>query len=257
MIVFPAIDVLGGRVVRLKQGRFDAVTVYEEDPVEQARRWIAEGAEWLHLVDLDGAVAGEPVNLPVLERVAALGVPVQTGGGVRSLAAVRRVFDAGATRVVLGTVLLTDPTLAREACASYPGVVAGIDAKDGMVAIRGWREGTAMRATELASELAAMGLRHLVYTDIGRDGMQTGVSPEAYRAIADAAGFPVIASGGVSTLADIRALAALGPVIEGVIVGRALYERAFALREALEAAAPSAGGERGGAQGNLPAGEAS
>lgn len=256
MIVFPAIDVLGGRVVRLKQGRFDAVTVYNDDPVDQAKRWIAQGAQWLHVVDLDGAVEGEPVNLPVLERVAALGVPVQAGGGIRSMASLRRAFDAGASRVVLGTVLVTDPGLAREACAQCAGVVAGIDAKDGAVAIHGWREGTSTPAVDLVAELAAMGLRHLVYTDIGRDGMQTGINADAYRDIARAAGFPVVASGGVSTLDDIRALAALGPAIEGVIVGRALYEGAFTLPEALDAASLSSSGETDPAPGNLRSGEA-
>ena len=245
MIVFPAIDILGGRAVRLRQGRLDAVTVYNDDPVDQARQWIEGGAEYLHVVDLDGASAGQPANIALVERIASLGVPVQTGGGIRTMQTIDRLFAAGVARVVLGTALVTEPALATSACERYEGIVAGVDARDGIVAVEGWRQGTATPAEDLVAELTSLGIRHLVYTDISRDGMQTGINAEAYRRIAAVAGFPVVASGGVSTLDDVRALGALGPAIEGVIVGRALYEGAFTLSEAIVAAEAGTAGLEG------------
>lgn len=239
MIVFPAIDLLGGRAVRLAQGDYDRVTVYNEDPVAQAREFVEAGAEWIHVVDLDGARDGVPGNTAVIERIVAeVGIPVQTGGGIRTLETLTRLVGAGASRMVLGTKLATDPAFVREAVATFGDrIVAGIDARDGQVAVEGWREGTATPAAELVAELRDLGIRHLVYTDISRDGMQTGVSVDAYEEIAETAGFPVIASGGVSTLDDFRELAALGPdVIEGAITGRALYEGAFKLKHAIRAA---------------------
>lgn len=239
MIVLPAIDLLGGRAVRLAQGDYDRVTVYNEDPVAQAREFAQAGAEWIHVVDLDGARDGVPGNTAVIERIVAeVGVPVQTGGGIRTLETLERLDAAGASRMVLGTKLATDPAFVREAVARFgEKVTAGIDARDGMVAVEGWREGTATPADELVAELRDLGIRHLVYTDISRDGMQTGVNVDAYEAVAETAGFPVIASGGVSTLDDFRELAALGPdVVEGAITGRALYEGAFRLKHAIRAA---------------------
>ncbi|HSK47490.1 MAG TPA: 1-(5-phosphoribosyl)-5-[(5-phosphoribosylamino)methylideneamino]imidazole-4-carboxamide isomerase [Coriobacteriia bacterium] len=240
MIVFPAIDILGGRAVRLAQGDYERVTVYNEDPVAQARDFAEQGAEWIHVVDLDGARDGVPGNIEVVERIAReAGLPVQTGGGIRTLETMQRLADAGVTRMVLGTKLATDPGFVRESVARFgaEGVVAGIDARDGMVAVEGWREGTSTPAAELVAELRDLGVRHLVYTDISRDGMRTGVNVDAYEAIADTAGFPVIASGGVSTLDDFRELAALGPdTVEGAITGRALYEGAFKLKHAIRAA---------------------
>ncbi|HET6351118.1 MAG TPA: 1-(5-phosphoribosyl)-5-[(5-phosphoribosylamino)methylideneamino]imidazole-4-carboxamide isomerase [Coriobacteriia bacterium] len=240
MIVFPAIDILGGRAVRLSQGDYERVTVYNEDPVAQAREFAEAGAEWIHVVDLDGARDGVPGNIAVVERIAReVGLPVENGGGIRTLETMQRLADAGVTRMVLGTKLATDPAFVREAVSRFgaDGVVAGIDARDGMVAVEGWREGTSTPAAELVAELRDLGIRHLVYTDISRDGMQTGVNIEAYDEIAETAGFPVIASGGVSTLDDFRELAALGPdVIEGAITGRALYEGAFKLKHAIRAA---------------------
>ena len=240
MIVFPAIDILGGRAVRLAQGDYDRVTVYNEDPVAQARSFAESGAEWIHVVDLDGARDGAPGNIEVVERIAReVGLPIQNGGGIRTLETMQRLADAGVTRMVLGTKLATDPAFVREAVARFgaQGVVAGIDARDGMVAVEGWREGTATSAAELVAELRDLGVRHLVYTDISRDGMRTGVDVDGYERIAEVAGFPVIASGGVSTLDDFRELAALGPdVIEGAITGRALYEGAFKLKHAIRAA---------------------
>lgn len=239
MIVFPAIDLLAGRAVRLAQGDYDRVTVYNEDPVAQAREFADAGAEWVHVVDLDGARDGVPGNTAVIERIVSeIGIPVQTGGGIRTLDTLERLGAAGASRMVLGTKLATDPEFVRAAVERFGDkIVAGIDARDGLVAVEGWREGTATPAAELVAELRDFGIRHLVYTDISRDGMQTGVSVEAYEQISETAGFPVIASGGVSTLDDFRELAALGPdVIEGAITGRALYEGAFKLKHAIRAA---------------------
>lgn len=233
MIIFPAIDILGGKAVRLRQGRYDDVTVYNDDPVEQARAFVDSGAEWIHVVDLEGARSGVPATIEIVRRIAALGVGVDVGGGVRTMETIDRLFDAGALRVVLGTALIKDPALAAAACAKYPGIVAGIDARDGMVAVEGWREGTATRVIDLVRELEPLGLRAIAYTDISRDGMQTGVNASAYRALAEATEVPIVASGGVSTLSDIRALCAVQPELDGVIVGRAIYEGAFTLEEAL------------------------
>ena len=239
MIVFPAIDLLGGRAVRLAQGDYDRVTVYNEDPVAQAREFAEAGAEWVHVVDLDGARDGVPGNTAIIERIVSeVGIPVQTGGGIRTLDTLERLSAAGASRMVLGTKLATDPAFVRAAVERFGDkIIAGIDARDGLVAVEGWREGTATPAAELVAELRDFGIRHLVYTDISRDGMQTGVSVDAYEQISETAGFPVIASGGVSTLDDFRELAALGPdVIEGAITGRALYEGSFKLKHAIRAA---------------------
>lgn len=239
MIVFPAIDILSGRAVRLAQGDYERVTVYNEDPVAQARSFAEQGAQWLHVVDLDGARDGVPGNIDVIERIVAeVGLPVQTGGGIRSLETLERLDAAGTSRMVLGTKLATDPSFVTEAVARFGDrIVAGIDARDGMVAVQGWREGTSTPAQELVAELRELGISHLVYTDISRDGMQTGVNVEAYEHIAETAGFAVIASGGISTLDDLSALAALGPdVVEGAITGRAIYEGSFSLKHALRAA---------------------
>jgi phosphoribosylformimino-5-aminoimidazole carboxamide ribotide isomerase len=243
MIVFPAIDLLDGKVVRLRQGRLDAVTVYHDSPAEQARKWADGGAEWIHVVDLDGAVTGEPVNLAHVAAIVAAvpGVSIEAGGGIRTMEALRELFDAGVKRTVLGTTLVTEPELVAEACTAYPGIVAGIDARDGRVQIQGWRQGTEYGVLELVRDLEVLGVRRLAYTDISLDGMQTGVNYGAYRALADQADMPIIASGGVASLEDIRDLARIGPRIEGVIVGRALYEEAFTLPQAIAAATYSAG----------------
>lgn len=237
MIVLPAIDILDGRAVRLLQGRLDSVTVYNDDPVDQARKWVAEGAEWLHVVDLDGAVTGEPKNIDIVRAIIeAVGVPVEVGGGIRSMETLRALRDAGISRAVLGTTLVTQPELVAEACREFDGIVAGIDARDGKVAVEGWREGTEYGVLALIRELELLGVRRLAYTDISRDGMQSGVNYGAYRALASQVEIPLIASGGVSTLDDIRDLASLGAQVEGVIVGRALYEGNFTIAEANAAA---------------------
>jgi phosphoribosylformimino-5-aminoimidazole carboxamide ribotide isomerase len=238
MIVFPAIDLLDGKVVRLLQGRLDAVTVYNDSPVDQAKQWADSGVRWIHVVDLDGAVTGKPVNL---EHVAAIveavpGVHVQVGGGIRTMETLRRLYDVGVKRTVLGTTLVTEPELVAEACATYEGIVAGIDARDGKVAIEGWRQGTAYGVLELVRDLELLGVRRLAYTDISLDGMQTGVNYGAYRALANQVDIPVIASGGVASLQDIHDLMEIGSRIEGVIIGRALYEGTFGLVEALAVA---------------------
>ncbi|MDY0340271.1 MAG: 1-(5-phosphoribosyl)-5-[(5-phosphoribosylamino)methylideneamino]imidazole-4-carboxamide isomerase [Coriobacteriia bacterium] len=236
MIVFPAIDLLGGRVVRLAQGDYDRVTVYNEDPVAQARVFAEAGATWVHVVDLDGARNGVPGNIAIVERIArATGLAVQAGGGIRTLDTMRRLVDAGASRMVLGTKLVTDEEFVADAVAGFgDAVVAGIDARDGEVRIAGWREGTGVPAAGLVAELADCGIRHLVYTDISRDGMGTGISGDAYRAVAAGAGFPVMVSGGMSSIADVRTVVELGePVAEGVIIGRALYEGTIELADAL------------------------
>lgn len=236
MRIFPAIDVLGGKAVRLRQGRYDDVTVYNDDPVEQARIWADGGAEWLHVVDLDGARDGVPANIDVIARIARkVGVPVQTGGGIRTMETLDRLHDAGVTRTVLGTSLVRDPEFVAAAARKYAGIVAGVDARDGKVAIEGWREGTEREVIELIDELAALGVQRVVYTDISRDGMQAGVSARAYRELVDRSPMRVIASGGVSTLEDVRALASIGRRVEGVIIGTALYEGRFTLPEAIVA----------------------
>jgi len=233
MQILPAIDILSGKVVRLKQGRFDEVTLYNADPVDQAKRWADAGAEIIHVVDLDGAATGEPVNIAAIEAiVAAVDIPVQVGGGIRSERTLERLYDAGVARTVLGTALVTDPELVARACARWPGIVAGVDARDGKVAIEGWMQGTERSVIDLVTELDGLGVKRLVYTDIALDGMQTGPNVRAYRALALAADASIIASGGVSVIDDIRALARI-PGVEGVIAGRALYEGTLDLAEAI------------------------
>lgn len=233
MNIMPAIDILDGKAVRLQQGRLDAVTVYNESPIDQAKRFIDSGAKWIHVVDLDGAVLGVPRNIAIVHAITELGVPVQTGGGIRTMETIDQMFAAGVQRVVLGTALVKEPMLVSAACAKYEGIVAGIDARDGKVAIEGWRQGTDHGVLELILELEMLGVRRVAYTDISKDGMQTGVNYGAYRAILTQISIPIIASGGVSSLEDIRDLRTLGPQLEGVIVGRALYEKSFTLEEAI------------------------
>jgi phosphoribosylformimino-5-aminoimidazole carboxamide ribotide isomerase len=233
--LIPAIDLRGGRAVRLFQGDYDRETVFSDDPVAIARRWEAEGATRLHVVDLDGARSGEPTNRPVIEQILdAATIPVQVSGGLRDARAVERVLAAGAARAILGTVL-TDPQVARPLLEQFGDrVIAGIDARDGRVAVRGWRDTLELDAMDLAQELAAAGARRVIFTDIGRDATLTGPNLEAMRRMAEAVPIPVIASGGVGRIEDVRELASLG-CLEGVIVGRALYTGALSLPEALAA----------------------
>ena len=235
MQVIPAIDILGGHVVRLRQGSFDEVTMYNADPLDQAKRWIDAGAEILHVVDLDGAVTGEPTNIATVEAIArAVSVPVQVGGGIRNLETLERLYDAGVSRAVLGTALVSDPGLVEAAVERFPDIVAGVDARDGLVAIQGWKQGTTRTVAAMIAQLADLGIRRLVYTDISVDGTQEGPNLAAYRSLVVPHGVAVIASGGVSTVADIVALAEI-PGIEAAIAGRALYEGTLDLAEAIAA----------------------
>jgi len=239
MIVYPAIDLRGGRCVRLFQGEFDQETVYGDDPVAVARRWQAAGARWLHVVDLDGAREGRPVQSGLVEAICrAVDIPVQVGGGLRDAAAVDTVLAAGAARVVVGTVAVQNPRLCRKLCRAYPDRVAiGLDARDGKLAVAGWTEGTEIEPVAAAKRAAKQGAAAIIYTNIGRDGTEHGPDVEGTAALARAAGVPVIASGGVGSLEHLRAVAELaGAGVAGVIVGRALYTGAVKLGEAQAAA---------------------
>ncbi|MBI5477395.1 MAG: 1-(5-phosphoribosyl)-5-[(5-phosphoribosylamino)methylideneamino]imidazole-4-carboxamide isomerase [Deltaproteobacteria bacterium] len=235
MIVIPAIDLLDGRAVRLRQGRREEATVYGERPEEVAAGFAAAGARRLHVVDLDGAFAGHLGNLETVRRIiaAAPGLEVEVGGGVRDLRAARSLVEAGARFVVLGTAAVKDPEFLAAACAAWTGrVIVAVDARDGLVAVAGWTEGSTRTAIVVGLLAARAGAAAVLYTDISRDGLQTGVNLEATRALAAAlAPLPVIASGGVGSLRDLEALGAVGTY--AVVVGRALYERAFSLSEAL------------------------
>ena len=234
MILYPAIDLKDGQAVRLVHGDMDRSTVFNDDPAAQARAFVDAGCEWLHLVDLHGAVAGEPVNAAPVEAIlAATNVPAQLGGGIREMATIERWLSRGLARVILGTVAVENPALVREAARAFPGQVAvGIDARGGRVATKGWAEETDVNATDLARSFEDAGVAAIIYTDITRDGAMGGPNVAATEALARAVSIPVIASGGVSSLDDLRALKATG-VISGAISGRALYDGAIDLAEAL------------------------
>ena len=236
MIIYPAIDIRGGRCVRLTEGRFDAETVFADDPAEMALKWAGLGAEFLHLVDLDGALAGEGKNVPVIQRILKnVSIPVQLGGGIRNLETIEKLLELGVTRLILGSAAVKNPELVAEACKKYPGHIAvGIDAKNGEVAIEGWGQGSGVAATELAKKMADFGVETIIYTDISRDGMLSGVNVEATAALARACGVPIIASGGVASLDDIRRVKAVeGDGVQGCIIGKAIYTGAVDLKEAL------------------------
>ncbi len=244
MLVIPAIDLKAGRCVRLKQGRMDEATEYSADPAATARRWAAAGARRLHVVDLDGAFAGRPENQGAIRAIVdAVDVPVEVGGGIRDAATAAAVLDSGVRYAILGTAALEDPTLVARLADRYPGrILVGIDARAGRVAVRGWAEVSDTPAVDLAARLSDAGAAGFIFTDIERDGMQTGVNLDATAAFARATPVPVIASGGVSTLDDIRRLLPLEPLgVTGVITGRALYEGTLDLAEAQAVA----GGEGG------------
>ena len=236
MIIYPAIDIRGGRCVRLTEGRFDAETIFADDPAEMALKWAGLGAEFLHLVDLDGALAGEGKNVPVIERILqSVSIPVQLGGGIRNLETIEKLLSLGVTRLILGSAAVKNPQLVEEACKKYPGHIAvGIDAKNGEVAIEGWGKGSGVAATELAKKMAAYGVETIIYTDISRDGMLSGVNVEATAALARACGVPIIASGGVASLEDIRRVKAVeSDGVQGCIIGKAIYTGAVDLKAAL------------------------
>jgi phosphoribosylformimino-5-aminoimidazole carboxamide ribotide isomerase len=238
MELYPAIDLLDGRAVRLYQGDYDRETIYNDDPVEQAKIFAAEGARWIHVVDLDAARSGTPRNREVIAAIAAaVDVPVQTGGGVRDDAAADALFDAGVSRVVLGTAALEDPALVRRLASRVP-VAVGLDARGREVAVRGWEQGSGRDLLDVAREFADAGVEALIVTEIGRDGTLAGPDIEGLGEVLDATELPVIASGGVGVLDDLRALMALrsgGRALSGAIVGRAIYEGAFTVRQALDA----------------------
>ena len=236
MLIIPAIDLKDGACVRLRQGRMDEATVFGNDPLAMATRWVQEGARRLHLVDLNGAFAGEPVNAAAVRAITGAfpELPVQIGGGIRSRDTAARYLDMGVRWVIIGTQAVKDPDFVAALCAEFPGhVIVGIDARDGMVATEGWAEVSAVRAVDLAQRFRDAGVSAIVYTDIARDGMLSGVNLEATRELAEQGGIPVIASGGVATLADVQALAAIEKTgICGAITGRAIYEGTLDLRAA-------------------------
>ena len=241
MIVFPAIDLRRGKCVRLRQGRLEAETVFSDDPVAMAEHWASQGAEWLHVVNLDGAFGQASSNLRVVEEITAVvGIPIQFGGGLRTMADIEGALELGLTRVILGTVAVKEPSLVAEAVQRFGAnrIVVGIDARKGKAATHGWQEISSLAATELALRVKELGVERVVYTDIARDGMLSGVNVEATRELAQRTGLKVIASGGVSSLDDLRRLKeAEASGVEGVIIGQALYSGALELREAIELAA--------------------
>ncbi len=236
MIILPAIDLKEGKCVRLEQGLMDRDTVYSDDPAAQALTWQEQGGEYLHIVDLDGAFAGVPKNKDAIEAiVAAIDIPCEIGGGIRDLQTIEAYLSLGVDRVILGTIAKENPAFVKEACDTFPGrIVVGIDAKDGLVAVRGWADVTEKKATELAKEMEGFGVAAIIYTDIARDGMMQGPNIEATRALAESISIPVIASGGLSSLDDIRRLMAIeSSGVTGVITGKAIYSGAIDLREAV------------------------
>lgn len=242
MLIIPAIDIKDGRCVRLFQGDMDKETVYFASPLDAAKHWVAEGASLIHIVDLNGAVEGRPVHTHEVEAICKqTGLIVQLGGGLRSVDAVKAALDLGVARVVIGTAAYDNPEFLRVLCQMFPGkIVVGIDARNGKVAVKGWKETTAMDAVELAKRCKQDGASRIIYTDISRDGTREGVNTGETRKIAHAVRIPVIASGGVATLEDIRRLKPLeADGVEGVIIGRALYSDAFTLKEAMDLLAGS------------------
>ncbi|OWY10995.1 1-(5-phosphoribosyl)-5-[(5-phosphoribosylamino)methylideneamino]imidazole-4-carboxamide isomerase [Thioclava sp. F42-5] len=236
MILYPAIDLKDGQCVRLLHGEMDKATVFGDDPAAQAAKFEAAGCEWVHLVDLNGAFAGEPVNAAAVEAILSrVKVPAQLGGGIRDMATIERWLDKGLARVILGTVAVENPDLVRDAAKAFPGQVAvGIDARNGKVATKGWAEETDVMVTDLAKSFEDAGVAAIIYTDIMRDGAMGGPNIAATEALARAVEIPVIASGGVSSLPDLIALRDTG-VIAGAISGRAIYDGALDLTEALAA----------------------
>ena len=241
MDVIPAIDLLEGRCVRLYQGDYQQSQIYNENPVEVARQWAAEGATRLHLVDLDGAKQGKPVNLKTIEAIVrAISIPVQVGGGLRDRNSIAQLIDLGVDRTIVGTVAVEDPTLVQKLCQEFPNKIAvGIDARNGKVATRGWLETSEVLATDLAQQMAEYGVVAIIYTDIHRDGTLQGPNRDALRELANHIDIPIIASGGVSSLSDVLGLLSLEPIgVTGVIIGKALYTGDVSLTEAVRAVGP-------------------
>lgn len=237
MIIIPAIDIKDGKCVRLAQGKFDRVTTYGDDPVQMAETWMKKGAERIHVVDLDGSVAGLPRNANIILNIAKnIDVPVQVGGGIRNMETIEYYLDNGISGVILGTAALQNEELVRESCRAFPGkIILGIDALNGNVAVRGWTETSEKKAIDLAKHYEDYHVKAIVYTDIERDGMETGVNIKATKELAKAVSIPVIASGGVASIADVEKLLAIDDCkFYGVIIGRALYTGAISLEKAIE-----------------------
>jgi len=233
MQLYPAIDIKGGKCVRLTQGLFDNVKVYSDTPSDMAKLWVSQGATFLHLVDLDGALAGRSVNEPVIRAIAeSVDVPIQIGGGIRSREAIKAMLDMGISRVIIGTKAVENPQFIQEMVAEFgpERIVVGVDAKDGMVAIEGWEKVSHLSASELCQQMKGFGVRHIVYTDISRDGMLTGPNVAATKKLTEETGLDIIASGGVSSMEDLQNLFDQG--IHGAIIGKALYEKRVDLKEA-------------------------
>ena len=233
MIIYPAVDIKDGKCVRLIQGKFDDVTVYSDNPVEMALKWEREGAMYLHVIDLDGARTGEPKNLSVISEITArLGIPVQMGGGIRSIDTIEYIISRGVERVILGTSAVNNPELVKSALKKFGNNIAiGIDARDGMVAIEGWEKTSSFAAVDFAKKMEDIGAKTIIYTDISRDGMLAGPNLKAMEEMAGAVGIEVIASGGVGSVQDIKDLKNTG--VDGVIVGKALYTGNVNLAEAI------------------------
>ena len=237
MLIIPAIDLKEGKCVRLEQGLMDKATVYSEDPATTAKHWEGQGAELLHVVDLDGAFAGVPKNLDAIKAIrSAVTMPVEVGGGIRDMATIRKLVSIGIDRIILGTAAIQNPSFVQAACAVFPGrIIVGIDARDGLVAIKGWAEVTKVHAIDLAKRMQEYGVIAVIYTDIKRDGMLTGPNIEATKVLAEALRIPVIASGGVHTMKDIENLMAVRcNGVTGVITGKAIYSGSLNLREAIQ-----------------------
>ncbi len=244
MKVIPAVDIKGGNCVRLVQGQADRETVYGNDPVAMAVHWDEAGAQLIHIVDLDGAFEGLPKNADIIKNIIyGSTVDIQVGGGIRTMEALDGYFSAGAYRCILGTIALKDPAFVEKASAKYPGkIMVGIDAKNGLVAIKGWVEVSEKKASELAHQMESCGAAGFIFTDIGRDGMMQGPNLDATRAFCETTSLPVIASGGVTKLEDITAISKLADCgVEGMIVGKALYDKSFGLKDALKLADEHAG----------------
>ncbi|MGE4296444.1 MAG: 1-(5-phosphoribosyl)-5-[(5-phosphoribosylamino)methylideneamino]imidazole-4-carboxamide isomerase [Desulfovibrionaceae bacterium] len=236
MIIFPAVDIKDGRCVRLKQGLADQVTVFSDDPAAMARRWESQGAAWLHVVDLDGAFSGMPRNVDLIKTICAdLAIPVQLGGGIRDIATAKAYIAAGVSRLIIGTIALAEPDLFGEMCAALPGQIGvSLDAVDGKLKTKGWVEDAGQTVFDVLPRLEQQGAAFIIYTDISRDGMHSGVNVAGLKALTQATSLPVLAAGGVSTLDDIKALYPLSKQgLQGAITGRAIYDGTLDLQEAM------------------------
>jgi phosphoribosylformimino-5-aminoimidazole carboxamide ribotide isomerase len=239
MIIYPAIDLKDGKCVRLHKGAMDAATVYNDDPAAQAKEWAQAGFSWLHVVDLNGAVDGKPVNVEAVRAIiGAADLPVQLGGGIRSLSQIENWLNEGVSRIILGTAAVKNPQLVKEACLLFPEqIVVGIDAREGRVAVEGWVEESDMQAIDLAAKFEDAGVTAIIYTDINRDGTGRGLNMESTVELAQSTSIPIIASGGVASLADVRAVRAAGQFgVSGMIIGTALYDGSIDVARALQEA---------------------